>query len=272
LTGPVGLLRIDPGTRTEAFARHLVKSGRFLTAMGRGGRPILAAALLVAGGCAEANGVLEVYSGPAAGRGSPVWAVHVGERARLTFRSRMGECDYAVMRWDGSGEYADCGAPDAGGFDWTHEFSSIPAGSGQASLTVTGYAQDGSRDVMPVRGRLEEHRRGRDGADLALAAASVVVRVYQSAVEIEVPAGESVPQWGLSHLTIRRSDGKTSRVGPAAGRERGFQVTGPVGRSWRVRYEPLADEVNASGETEAELVVADEAGRTRSVRASFATP
>jgi hypothetical protein len=74
-------------------------------------------------------------------------------------------------------------------------------------------------------------------------------------------------------LTIRRADGRTTRVSQESGGSPGFTVKqGAVRGQYVVRYEPRMDEVNFRGQTEAEMLVADESGRTRTFAARFATP
>lgn len=231
-------------------------------------------------GCAERNGVLEVDSGPQVrfvsdtGRTDvPVYAVHVGESFAMRFRARMGVCDYAVLHDEGEGKYYDCGSPAAGAFEWTHSVDAEAAVGVQRRLTVDGYAQKGARDRMPIRGKLVDGERPDDPQDWRLAQASVWIEPYQSVLDTTFALEGARPDWNLSKLVVRRSDGRQTTIRAANGESRGFTGTGPdeQGR-WRVRYEPACSEVDSSGEASAELVVADEEGRTTVIRFSFSTP
>ncbi len=226
-------------------------------------------------GCGQGNGVLEIDSGSLrkSGVGSRTYSVHVGERPTLSFRAKLGRLDYAVLHDETVDTYDDCGPLIDGRFTWTHLFDKVSPAGGAIRLTVTGYTQQDKRDAMPVGGRLVEGRPPNDSRDMALASAAVNVGVYQSAVEFEVKLPEGTPNWAITRLIIKRTDGRAARVTHANRSDRGFKVTGPddAGR-YRVRYDPLIDEVNRDGVTQAELQVADEQGRITTVATTFPTP
>lgn len=237
--------------------------------------------LVIGCGCANRNGVLEVDSGPPvrmisdAGRTDVhVYAVHVGESFTMHFRTKVGACDYAVLHDEGEDKYYDCGSPTAGVFEWTHSISAESPAGVPRRLVVEGYAREGARDRMPIRGELVKGERPGDPQDWRLAEAGVLIEPYQSVLDATFAMQEGArPDWSLSKLVVRRADGRQTMVRAASGQSRGFIGTGPdeQGR-WRVRYEPMCSEVDTSGETTAELVVADEEGRTTAQRLSLSTP
>jgi hypothetical protein len=223
---------------------------------------------------------VEVDSGPpvrfvrGAGHADiPVYAVHVGESFTMRFRARMGACDDAVLHDEGEGKYYDCGSPTTGSFEWTHSVGEASPVGVLRRLVVDGYSRKGARDCMPIRGELVEGGRPDDPKDWRIAQAVVAIEPYQSVLEATFSLDGTHPDWGLTRLVLRRSDGRQTTIRAATGQSRGFGGTGPdeQGR-WRVRYEPACGEVDHSGETSAELVVADEDGRTTVVRLSFSTP
>lgn len=226
-------------------------------------------------GCGQGNGVLEIDSGlpRKTGTGPMTYSVHVGEQAALSFRAKLGTLDYAVLHDEAADTYDDCGPLIDGRFTWTHLFEKVSPAGGAIRLTVTGYAQQDKRDAMPVGGRLVEGRPPNDSRDWALALAAILVEVYQSAVEFEVKLPEGTPNWAITRLIIKRTDGRLARVTHAGRSDRGFKVTGPddAGR-YRIRYEPLINEVNHDSLTQAELQVADEQGRITTFATTFPTP
>ena len=235
--------------------------------------------LFLLGGCAEQNGILEIDSGPPISRSSdlrnatPTYAVHGGETITMRFRAKIGICDYAVMQDESNGQCVDCGPPLDGRFEWKYAVGGLRKPDQPIRLTVSGYGQKGSRDRMPMGGRLVEAERANDEPDDKVAQVSVLLQVYQSTVEIQVSLPNGRPDWSLTKLAIARADGRQTKVGRSTATQRGFDVAGPDEAGvWRVRFEPVASEVNSSGETTALLQVADETGQITVFRQSFATP
>ncbi|HVP11876.1 MAG TPA: hypothetical protein VMV94_11910, partial [Phycisphaerae bacterium] len=240
---------------------------------------LAAIAVSFASGCAERNGVLEIDSGAPVGQaagargGTMVYAVHAGEDVTMRFRSRVGTCDYAIMYDESKGQYEDCGPCVNGQFEWKYAVGRAGATEQPLRLTVTGYVQQGLRDRMPFKGQLVGSDRPNDEPDYKLAEASVLLRVYQSVVEIPVRLPSGRPDWNLTKLIVVRGDGQQTRISKAAADERGFEVTGPDEEGmWLVRYEPKAAEVSRAGETLAVLRVADEDGQITAFQQAFATP
>lgn len=185
----------------------------------------------------------------------------------------MGRCDYAILHSEASGQCSDCGPSSDGRFEFRPAIdSAMPAGA-RDRLVVTGYAQVGERDRMPIRGEIVKGERPSDSADYRIAEAAACLELYQSIVEMTfvVPAGR--PDWSLSRLVLIRSDGGQTRITCSTAASEGFEASGPEeDGQCRVRYSPKAAEVNRQGETDAELTVVDDSGRTTVFRRSFATP
>lgn len=205
--------------------------------------------------------------------GEPIYSVHVGERVEMRFGARFGEAEYAIMHDEAADFYDDCGPPIEGRFVWTHRFEGATGGGQTNRVSVEGFIQHGRRDAMPVAGRLVEGRPPNDAQDQRVATATVVVELYQSAVEFDVKSAEGSPDWSISRLIIKRADGKSAKLGHVGRTGRGFSVKGPDETGiYHVRYEPTCDEVNREGVTEAELRVVDENGRITPFATTFATP
>lgn len=236
----------------------------------------LAVAFVTVAGCGQGNGVLVIDSGaprkPSMG-GDPIYSVHVGERVEMRFEAKFGAVEYAIMHDEAADSYEDCGPNIEGRFVWTHRFDRAADGRQTNRVSVEGFIQHGRRDAMPVGGRLVEGRPPTDAMDQRVAAAAVVVELYQSAVEFDVKLAQGSPDWSISRLIIKRADGKSAKLGHVGRTGRGFSVKGPDETgSYRVRYEPTCDEVNREDLTEAELQVADENGRITPFATTFATP
>ncbi len=205
--------------------------------------------------------------------GEAIYSVHVGEQAEMRFGAKFGTVEYAIMHDEAADSYEDCGPCIEGRFVWAHRFERAADGGQTNRVSVEGFLQHGRRDAMPVGGRLVEGRPPNDGMDQRVAAAAVVVELYQSAVEIDVKLAQGSPDWSISRLIIKRADGKSAKLGHVGRTGRGFSVKGPYETgTYRVRYEPTCDEVNREGVTEAELQVADENGRITPFATTFATP
>ena len=241
--------------------------------------PLLAAVcLLIVTGCRSGNAILVLDSGPpvdqvkhSAGR-DPVFAVHTGERVEMTFRSKIGSCDYAIMHDESSDRWEDCGPPINGQFDWPHDFAAEKESVGRRRISVTGYTIQGRRDAMPIRGALVDSP-GEDEKDVVWAGATAWVEVYQSELRLRIRLPEGSPVWTLSKLTIRRQDGVESRVSLRGAGKPGFEVSGPdTEGAWEIVFQPAFDQVNPSGDTAAQLSVADERGMTHRFDAQLSTP
>jgi len=232
---------------------------------------------MVAAGCNFSNASLQVESGPpvdSRGGGVATYSVHVGERVKFTFALHLGAADYAVFHDETTDTWDDCGPPIQGRFEWTHAFDLTSDDEAPHRIAVTAYSQNGRRDAMPFGGKLIEGNSPGDAADFKLARASTVARVYQSIADIPIsPGAVGRPDWHRTRLVIHRDDGSATRVPQAAAQSPGFTVNGPDKQgAFTVRYRPGCDEVNRSGQTDAELLLADESGRVTSIRARFPTP
>lgn len=236
---------------------------------------VLSLCLSVFTGCASSNGILTIESGPpvgSAGRMS-LYAVHINERPTMHFSVKIGICDYAIAHIEGTDNYEDCGPPVAGRFEWAMSFDKAAPPESPIRLTVNGYCQQQKRDLMPVQGKLIETANTLDAVDILVASGSVLIQVYQSDLQILVPGGGAAPDWALSRIVIHPNNGKPCRIAQSSGAGSGFRVTGPDSRNqYIVSYQPRATEVNHEGSTRAELILADETGRTKTIAATFTTP
>lgn len=190
------------------------------------------------------------------------YLVHVGDSPTLAFRSKLFYCDYAIMHDTTTDDYEDCG-PDLGGaFEWPYKFKEVSPTGDFTHLQVTAYTTMGKRDYMPYRGKIMELGVGNDPGDNEAAAADILVRVYQSRLEIPVDLGGKVPLWHAARLEMEGRGVRKRRIlyssepGP-----RHFAVEGPdnLGR-YKVIYEPTIEDIDVTGVTKVLLKVPDEDG------------
>jgi len=258
-----------------------MKAGRRMgTRHVRAGRLAVLGVALPLWGCASSNGIVEIDSGlPVAVPGvlssePPVYAVHVGERPTIRFACKFGACDYAIVHDESTDVFADCGLPQpGGGFEWRQAFDEDSEGETTWPLVIRGYERAGTRDFMPINGRLSEAGSEFNPPDRLVAVTPVAVRCYQAEFRFEVAPGRHPIDWDLTRLLIHPETKREIGLRQAARDERGFVVDGPdsTGR-WIVTYHPTANEVNHKGTTEAALLVADEKAERRTLRVVVPTP
>lgn len=233
--------------------------------LGRAGLALVA--LWLAAGCTEMNAELFIANRPVVTNGGVGhYSVHVGDKPSLCFRTKFWTCDYAILHDETADLYDDCGPSLEGEFVWPHAFMKPTSPERSIRLTVTGYRQDGLRDHMPIRGRLDKAEPTGDASDTLVARATLLVTVEQLHVSITVSLPSGEPDWPLSRLVLTGRQGRKTKIrhGGSAAREGCFSVEGPdEAGSYRVTYTPKFEEINPAGPTQVELVVADAKGRTK---------
>ncbi|MCG8404614.1 MAG: hypothetical protein MI923_05390 [Phycisphaerales bacterium] len=226
-------------------------------------------------GCAAYNAELVIDDRPLLESGETrYYVLHVGDQPTLRLHTKFMPCSYANLH-DGLKEaYDDCGPALASGFSWPYTFDRRTPGDQPARLTVRGYRQNGFRDYMPFRGALLEAESERDPPDSLVATASVLVRVYQSAVDMTVSLPFGKPVWRLSKLTLIGENGRKTLVRYRKDARDGFfTVEGPdTAGQYRVHYEPKISQIHRSQPTQVELVVADEAAETTTFKSEIRAP
>lgn len=245
---------------------------RLLCSAGRWGGALAAFGLL--SGCATHNAELAIDAPAVQTNEEKYYVVHVGDKPTLHLRTKFISCDYANFHDELKDEYDDCGPALSSGFVWSYEFDRCTSRDRLAKLTVTGYQQAGLRDFMPVNGTLMESESTRDPPDSLVASASILVYVYQSAVDIAVSLPNGTPDWRLSRLFLTGEGGRKTRIRYRKTPTKGFfHAEGPdTSGKYRVYYEPSVSEISRSGPTWVELIVADETGATTTFTQKIETP
>lgn len=189
----------------------------------------------------------------------PYYLVHVGDTPSLAFRSKLYFCDYAIMHNSTTDTYEDCG-PDLGGsFEWPYRFTTITPPGELTALHVKAYQSMGKRDFMPYKGKIMEIEVGNDPDDDVAAEAEILVRVYQSRLEIPVDMGGKEPMWHAARLEMEGRGVRRRRILHSSEARPGhFQVEGPDGLGrFKVVYEPTIKDIDPTGVTTAVLKVPD---------------
>jgi hypothetical protein len=126
---------------------------------------------------------------------------------------------------------------------------------------------------MYIGGKPITRERGDDVPDRRCARAKMLLGVYQSRVEVPVPAGEAPTVWIATRLLLQHPDGTTVTVYPAQAQSNGFAVTGPgEDDCYLVTYRPRYDELSSEGATEAVVSGRDPNGRLRTWEGQVSGP
>jgi len=242
-----------------------------------GGAVLGVVVMCLATGCAEMNAEFFIAKRPMVNSGGDEhYTVHLGDKPSLCFRTKFWACDYAILHDETANLYDDCGPSLEGEFVWPYVFTTPTGPDGPRRLTVTGYRQDEMRDTMVVRGRLEEAEPTGDPADTLVARATLLVTVEQYRVDIAVSLDSGKPDWPLSRLVLTGDSGRRTRIRYCAGARAGpgcFRTEGPDEAGvYRVTYTPKIEEINRTGTTKVELVVANAKGRTKTFTQLLGTP
>ena len=126
---------------------------------------------------------------------------------------------------------------------------------------------------MYIGGKAITRELGDDVPDQRCAKAKMRLGVYQSRVEVRIPADEAPAVWAATRLLLQHPDGRTVTVYPAQGQSDGFAVTGPGEDDfYLVTYHPHYDELSPAGGTEAVVSGRDPNGRVRTWQGQVSGP
>jgi len=203
--------------------------------------------------------------------------VHVGEEVRFNFvifkpfthypLNPEGIVSYSVLDLGEASIVSEAG--HRGHFEFAHHFQTQTPGT-ELRARATAYRAIGQRDRGGVHGAWRESQATEP--DRRVASDTVRLRFYQSVIELDVPAAAEPLDFSTARLEIRRSDGTATSVYQDRASRRGFTVSGPENKTYRVRYEPMAREVNVTGTTAWEFVVYDRTARRHRQEGDTETP
>lgn len=206
-------------------------------------------------------------------------AAHVGEVVQLSFVLKkpfesksmhaLGLADYCVFNIAGERYDVDLNADGS----FTMEFPLDRAQPGDSMpITASAYRQYDGRDHMRIANQWMTNESPNNGADQWVASGGVTLEVYQSRIELLVPALPDGLDLGTAQLVLRRRDGDDAVVYPDHPPRRGFTVEPVAEGGWRIDYLPRAAEVNPTGMTPAVLTFQDRAGNRHEYRTDVPTP
>jgi len=247
-----------------------------------GCRVALVAMAASAGGCMR--GSLASDTGP---RETGRWSVakkqyaHVGERVHFSFivvpvfgagwGAGEGLVDYAEATI--GQERIDVPVDADGRATFQYTFETVTDERTGVPVAVAAYRTRGRRDEIQVGGQWINPLNSDDLPDEKLASDKLTMVVYQSRIDIALPAAEGPYLWRSGRLTIRKADGTRSEVFFDRPARPGYTVSGPDARNeFHVVYLPRADQVNKTGATEATFVVRNTRGREVRKVVWFETP
>ena len=159
-----------------------------------------------------------------------------------------------------------------GHFPFSYKFDHVKPGD-RVTVRAIAYRQQRARDFMKVAGQWTRSESPYEIADEKVASDSIELEVYQAPILLSVPQPALPLDPSTGVLRIRRSDGSTVSVFVATRLRPGFTLTepGPDG-VFEVRYIPRGNELNATGQTEVELLIYDKAGHPYRASATIDTP
>ena len=228
----------------------------------------LGAAMLLAltGGCIWYPAGLAIESPPGSGSfrgGKQVQYVHVGQPITFSFVLR-GVADYAEVSFAGAAPTVTIKPVNEGAFRFEQIFERPTDPKEPVTVEAAAYLIRGAQDRMYIGGKAITRERGDDVPDRRCAKARMTLGVYQSRVEVRIPADEAPAMWIATRLLLQHPDGPTVTIYPAQGSIDGFAVGGPgEDDCYRVTYHPRYDELSSTGATEAVVYGRDSEGRLR---------
>lgn len=204
--------------------------------------------------------------------------VHVGETV---------EFDFILVNWEGRqimegvDEYAamrigamrmETHADFEGHYTFTHTFDETVPGD-VIVVRADAYRQRDARDYMEVFGEWVRADSPSERPDEHIAGDQVELDIYQTVIDepIEVGTSELNPQSGA--LVLARREGGAKTVYVRTPNRHGFDLSRTATSGlYRLRYEPVATDVNVSGQTSYDFSVYDRAGRMYTVHGVLDTP
>ena len=221
--------------------------------------------LAMAPGCVWYDAGLAIESPPGSGSfrgGKQVQYVHVGQPTTFSFVLR-GVADYAELFFGGAAPPVTIKPVNEGAFRFEQSFERSTDPREPVTVAAAAYLIRGAQDRMYIRGNPITREWG-DVPDRCCAEAKMTLGVYQSRVEVPIPADEAPTVWAATRLLLQHPDGRTVAIYPAQGQSEGFAVSGPgEDDCYLVTYHPRYDELSSAGGIEAVVSGRDPNGRLR---------
>lgn len=209
----------------------------------------------------------------------PVQHVHVGEHVRFSFVlkkplardsiSAIGLADYCVFR---IGVDADAVPVNADGrFLYSRDFGDAKPGT-PINVIATAYRTVGTQDGMKVAGEWIQNESPYDEPDARVASAVVQLVPYQAVVTFDVAPELRGADFDSAVLTLYGPNESPTRILKQTPTRAGFTIDWSDGAGGRILFEPTWRQINASGQTKAELSILDSTGTERVLTKFVPTP
>ena len=203
-------------------------------------------------------------------RGEEVKFDFVLEDGRHRFVDPAGLADYCVVIV--GAERIECDADLHGHFPFSYRFDRFRPGD-RVPVSATAYTLRASRDYMKISGRWMRNESPYDLPDRKGVAAKVVLTVYESPVELTIPAKRLPLDPETAVLRIHKEEGAVTTVFQDLPHRSGFHFEGPRDQGdYFVRYVPRAGELNSCGVTRVSFTIYDVAGQAYRMESEVDTP
>jgi len=247
----------------------------------RAGGLVLAILAASSGGCHQASLASSTGPRPPGHQWSMAnrQMVHVGEQVAFhfvivdsfgRFVHPLGLADYCVTFFGNERIEA---TPDIEGFfQFSLPFDRIRPGQ-TTKVTTTAYRQLGGRDFVKIRGEWLRSDSPYEIGDRKVASDSIIFTAYEVLIELRIvrPPDDLDPETGV--LRICRDDGACTSVYVDLPDRRGFTLTGPGPDGYyRVRYQPVGNELNPTGTTDVRFTIYDQSGQPHHASLTIETP
>jgi len=263
-----------PANQANVARPGRLRDGRRLR-VGRAAWPAVAVLLAMAPGCIWYPAGLAIESPPGSGSfraGKHAQYVHVGQPTTFSFVIR-GLADYAEVTFGGAAPTVSIEPVNEGAFRFEQVFERPTDPDEPVAVEATAYRIRAARDRMYIDGKPITRELGDDVPDHRCAKARMTLGVYQSRVEVRIPADEAPAVWAATRLLLQHPGGRTVTIYPAQGQAHGFAVSGPgEDDRYLVTYHPRYDELSATGATEAVVSGRDSNGRLRTWQGQVSGP
>lgn len=228
-------------------------------------------------------GSLATNTGPSQGQWSTAnrQYVHVGEEVSFSFTLTddpfqrrpvhpFGHADYCTATL--GSDRVEATLDEGGHYRFQYVMSGRRVGE-VVPVQAVAYRRRGHRDFMKIGDVWLRGTDPFDPPDDAVARDTIELNVYRSRVELFIEESPNQLDPANGRLELVKSDASVTTVYGDPGDGHGFRHFGPDKNGmYRIVYDPLATEVNRSGQTEVRFIAEDLAGRRHVAETTIETP
>jgi len=235
----------------------------------------VAALLAMLPGCVWYESTLSIDPCPATGHTTPSAhqpvPVHVDQPISFTF-DIDGPADYAEVFFGSAAPPTTIQATGEGHFRFNHTFDRPTNPARPITIEAVAYLVRGRQDRIFINGEPIARDERDDVHDRRCARSKIMVCVYQSHIELTLPAAAGPYNWASARLVIQRGDRQETIIYQKQGQVRGFVAIGPDDADrYVITYRPRYDEIDPAGSNHAVFSARDRFGQLRSWPATVST-